>query len=124
MKKLFLITLAVATAFSLDSCKDHDDFEFSGVVIDYEMCTSLMDMGYAVQLSTPDSVGGEYLASDGMKYKNVVVVYRADRMLHDKDSIGGRIYWDLGHSETECNYHYRESTGDVPEASFSKIIEY
>lgn len=114
MKKLLLIPFLML-AFG---CKNYDDFAFSGVVVDYEMCQSMFNMGYAVMLTSPDTIGGTYITQEGKTYENVVVIYGSDRLLHPNDSISGRIYLDPLFSKTECNYHYDR---DVPEAVFTEL---
>lgn len=117
MKHLRLLPLLLLLA----ACNNYDDFAFSGTVIDHELCTSLMDMGYAVQLDDPDSVGGDYLASDNKVYHNVVVCYQPDQIVKLNERISGRIYLDPNHSKAYCNYNYRNSTGEVPEARFTQL---
>ncbi len=106
------------TLFLLVSCVHHDDFDFTGVVVDYEFCQGAFEMGYAVSLMSPDTIGGDYITQEGKNCKNVVVVYGADRILHPNDSIKGSIYLDPNYSKTTCNYHYDR---DVPEAVFTKL---
>lgn len=118
------ISLALAFAFSLAcaSCiNTYDDFEFSGTVVGMEMCTSAVDIGYAISLEVPDSVGADYTASNDSIYRHVVVVYNADRRLRYGDRVSGRLYLDPHHSEAECYYHYRSTTGEVPEACFTRL---
>lgn len=109
---LFLVVL-------LSSCVKHDDFDITGTVVDYEECNGIMEMGYAVELSSPDSIGGDYTTHDHQTFHNVVVVYGADRILKENSKISGRIYIDNNYSESTCNYHYRDR--DVPEAVFTKL---
>ena len=116
MKKIAIIAF---TALLFASCNNYDDFEFSGVVVDYEECSlNFGSFGYAVQLTSPDSIGKPYLTRDSIVYENVVVIYGADRMLHDKDEIYGRIFLDPKYSKTECVYHYLR---EAPEARFTKL---
>ena len=122
MKRNIILSSLLLCIAALTGCvNNYDDFEIAGKVIDNEYCTSIQDMGYAVQLTSPDSVGGDYKASDNKVYKNVVVVYGADQIIKTNKNISGRIYLDPRHSESECNYHFREQTGDVPEACFTKL---
>ena len=119
-KTLLLPIMLLALAFA--GCKDnYDDFEFSGTVVAMETCTSMNDLGYAVSLSNPTDIGGDYKVSENETHHNVVVVYRADRMLKNHDHISGRIYLDPNHSKALCNYNYRSTTGDVPEACFTQL---
>lgn len=103
------------------SCKPKNQLQFSGTVVAYELCTSHSDLGYAVQLSSPDTLGGKYVLDDSMQYDNVVVVYGADRQLHDGDRISGAFCLDNGYSKAYCSYHYRDTRGDVHEARLTKL---
>lgn len=115
MKKWVLISLL---AVSLGACIDHDDFDIVGTVVDYEPCQSAYEVGYAINLRSPDTVGGRYLTQEGKCYDHVVVVYGADRLLHPGDSISGRIYLDPKFSKTQCMYHFER---EAPEAVFTKL---
>lgn len=119
-KPLLSLPLIFCTIVSCTP-RHEDEFEFAGVVVDYELCTSIQDLGYAVQITSPDTIGGTYLTQHGQHIDHVVVIYNSDRMLHENDSIEGRIFFDLNHSKANCNYHYRETSGDVPEACFSQV---
>ena len=121
MKRFYFLLLTSYFILTLTACNNFDDFAIEGKVIDHEMCTSVMDMGYAVQLDEPDSVGGTYLASDNKVYRNVVVVYKADQIVKRGERITGRIYLDPNHSKAYCNYNYRNATGEVPEACFTQL---
>lgn len=116
MKKLLL---AVIITIFAASCVKHDDFEITGTVVDYEECNGLYEMGYAIELSSPDSIGGEYTTHDGEKYNNVVVVFGADVVLKHNSRISGRIYIDNNYSASTCIRHYTDR--DVPEAVFTKL---
>ncbi|MBP5326533.1 MAG: hypothetical protein J6Y98_01300 [Bacteroidales bacterium] len=117
--KYRFITLVVLTIGLLVSCADHDDFDFTGTVVDYEMCNGISEMGYAIALSSPDNIGGNYVTRENEEYSNVVVVYGSDRMLKSKAQVSGRIYLSPNYSQTECSYHYTDN--DVPEAVFTKL---
>lgn len=121
MRKNLLLLLALLAM--LASCKPNvDDFAFEGTAIDFEMCTGTQDVGYAIQITSPDSLlGGTYLASDGKQYQNVVVLFCADRIIRNGAQVEGRMFFDNNYSSAYCNYHYRSSRGDVPEGRFSKI---
>ena len=116
MKKTIIISAAI---FLFAACNNYEDFEFAGTVIDYEMCNGISDLGYAIDLSSPDTIGGDYTNRESETYHNVVVVYGADRMLRSGDKVSGRIYLDPNYSKTECSYNYTDR--DVPEAVFTKL---
>jgi hypothetical protein len=114
MKKILIIT----TALFFAACNNYDDFEFTGKVIDYEQCDGA-SLGYAVTLTSPDTLGGEYHTHSGNIYNNVIVIYGADRLLKENDNISGRIYLDPNYSKSECTWHYTD--WEVPEAVFTKL---
>lgn len=116
MKKLFF-ALGIAALFA--GCIHHEDFEFAGTVVDCEACTS-MEMGYAVALDFPDSVGRDYVTSENTTYHNVVVIYGSDRILKQNQDISGKIYIDNDHSDAYCSFHYRH-INDVPECLFTEL---
>lgn len=115
MKKILLLA---GLALMASSCVDHDDFAFSGTVVDYEECTSMFDFGYAIALTSPDSIGSDYVTRTGETYKNVVVAYGADRILKEDEQLSGRMYLDPNYSRTECNYHYDR---EAPDARFTEL---
>ena len=114
MKKLIII----AAIFLSAACNNYEDFEFTGQVVDYEQCDG-SSLGYAVTLTSPDTIGGEYHTRDGEIYQNVVVIYGADRLLKEDQIISGRIYLDPNYSKSECTWHYTD--WEVPEAVFTKL---
>lgn len=119
--KHILPTLALV-ALLFVSCKDYDDFDFSGQVIDVELCTNIQDVGYAVELASPSDLGGDYLADDSLVHHNVVVIYGADRRLKSNQHISGKIYLDNNYSKATCSYHYSGRRVDgVQEACFTKL---
>ncbi len=118
MKKTLLLTVVLLLT---TACTHKDDIAFSGIVIDYELCTSDSDLGFAVQLQSPDTLGGTYYTGTNDKYENVIVIFGNTKRLHDGDHISGRLYIDPGYSDGYCNWHYRESRGDVPEAVFTEL---
>ena len=110
----------VAALAMMVACSDkHDDFDFTGIVVDYEECNGIQEMGYAVELSSPTSRGGSYTTREIKNYDNVVVIYGADRLLKANSKISGRIYIDNKYSKTTCSRHYTDR--DVPEAVFTKL---
>ena len=115
MKHCIIIALA---SLLYVGCNNYEDLEFTGIVVDYQECTGITDLGYAIKLSAPDTIGGEYMTRDTVLYNNVVVVFGADRFLHKGDNVSGRIYLDPNYSKTECYYHYNQN---VPEARFTKL---
>lgn len=114
--KIFIL---FATLSLISACTKHDDFEFTGIVIDYEECNGLLEMGYAVALSSPQNIGADYTSRNNQLFHNVVVIYGADRLLHEDSQISGRIYIDNNYSKTTCSRHYTDR--NVPEAVFTKL---
>lgn len=125
MKKTFHIkwVWAVVAVLSLSACVHPEDFAIVGTCIDFEFCSSLsgQDAGYAIELSSPDTIGGAYIDSDGKEHQNVIVCFGSDRYLRVGDALYGRVYEDPGYSKAYCMYHYRNSRGDVPECVFTQI---
>lgn len=115
--KILALGILAATLL-LASCRHYDDFEIAGTVIEQEYCTSMQNRGYAVALSSPTGIGGSYTNDSGDTYDNVVIIYKADRILKKNASITGRIYIDNNFSAAECSYHYDR---DCPEAVFTKL---
>ncbi len=111
--------IAAAALLLLAACSNYEDFEFTGKVVYYEICNGISDLGYAVTLSAPDSIGGEYTTRERKTYQNVVIIYGANRILKEGDQISGRIYLDPNYSKTTCSMHYPDR--DVPEAVFTKL---
>lgn len=105
----------------LTSCNDYDDFGFVGNTVDIEFCTGPMDLGYAIQLVSPDTLGGRYTCDDGTVYDHVVVVYASSKALKKGQHVEGRMYIDNNFSTAYCNYNYRNARGDVPEGVFTQI---
>jgi hypothetical protein len=65
----------------------------------------LIDFGYVVNLDTPDSIGGEYV-SDGITYKNAILLYRTKARYGSGEKISGTMYLDDNYSRAYCQYHF------------------
>jgi spore coat protein U-like protein len=110
MKRLTIL-LAALTLLMVSCGKRTDTFAFSGTVIGYYNCTlnsasiSEMDFGYVVNLDTPDSVGGEYI-SNGVTYKNAILLYRTRARYGEGETISGTMYLDDNYSKAYCQYHF------------------
>ena len=90
------ILFMAAAVFSFTSCKNYDDFEIAGTVVEQEFCTNLQNRGYVVALSSPEGVGGSYVCDDGSRYDNVVVV----RTMSKSSALAGmRIGYAFGSEE-------------------------
>lgn len=105
-------------ALVLGGCIHYDDFEFTGTVIDYEFCSSYTDYGYAIQLSSPDTIGGTYTTQNGDVFNNVVVLYQSPLLLKHNQHVSGRMFLDPKYSKTECNWHYDR---DTPEGRITDV---
>ncbi len=117
MKRLSTLIIGLFLA-SLTSCIEHDVFEFTGTVVGYQPCENLYNFGYAIALTSPDTIGGQYWSEDTVLYQNVVLVFGADRMLHPNDKVKGKIYMDPYFSKSQCNY---SNTQEIPEAVFTEL---
>ena len=96
----------------LVSCgKNENTFDFSGKVVGYVDCTlnptsiSEMEFGYIVALDSPDSVGRDYTASDGIVLHNCVILYRTKARYYDGDPISGSMFFDDRYSRAYCQIH-------------------
>lgn len=127
MKKTIigLLVALLCGGICLTSCKKNvDDFDFTGVVIGVRDCSSMsmsiseLDWGYEVEITSPEGVGVEYFDQEGVKHKNVVVLYGTKTRLSDKDKLSGRMYMDENYSRSYCNIHFSDN---VPEAVCSEL---
>lgn len=112
MKKVSLL-FAMAVALLLASCgKNKDAFEFEGTVRGFVNCTmatatiSEMDFGYVVEVSSPDSIGADYVNSEGKVLHNCVVLYRTRTRIYEDEPISGEMYLDDKYSRAYCSYHF------------------
>lgn len=121
MKRVLFLLTVLTLLFPC--CKRPDSFAFSGKVVDLEFCTSGGDVGYAIQLASPDTLGGYYINSKGEQYDNVVVAWESPRPIHIDDTVSGRMYINDKYSKAYCNFYsyYRESRGDVTECCFTDV---
>ena len=79
-QKASAIILFISVMTLLCSCNSGiDEFKFKGYVVGAEMCTS-SQIGYAIAIVTPDSIGATFNTSVG-KYENVVMAYKASRIV-------------------------------------------
>lgn len=111
MKKYLIIILMVPLLMC--GCKKKvSDFPFEGKVVGMVQCTMMTtsiseyDIGYIVNLTVPDSVGGDYMADKNVLYHNCVILYHTRSRFYDGDSIKGRMYLDDKYSAAYCNYHF------------------
>lgn len=100
MKKTALFAI-ITTFICLGACnRDIDEFRFTGKVVGGELCSS-SQIGYIIDLITPDSIGKAYTNSNG-SYKNAVMAYRASRILHEGDTIYGVAYTTESYAALNC----------------------
>ena len=118
-----IVTMAAIAwgCLTTGACVHPDDFEIVGECIDVEFCTSVMDAGYAIALEAPEGAGGDYIDSEGVQYHNVIVCYGGNKKIKIGNKVEGRVYEDPGYSTAYCNFHFRDSRGDVPECIFTQI---
>lgn len=74
------------------------------------MCTS-SQIGYAIAIVTPDSIGATFNTSVG-KYENVVMAYKASRILQRGDTIYGVAYLTKSYAALNC---YGVNDNGLPE---------
>ena len=95
----------------LAACTKHDEVDFKGTIIDTRECTlsyTLPDVGYLVELSTPENYGSDYTLKDGTTYHNVVILYDPDCLLYLHDDIKGSFYLDDEYPRAHCSVHWND----------------
>lgn len=110
VNKTFPVLIFIAL-FLFNSCnRDVDEFRFTGHVVGSQLCSS-SQIGYAIDIIEPDSIGKPINIS-GIQYQNVVMAYRASRILHQGDTIKGVAYITKSYAELNC---FGISEYDLPE---------
>ena len=99
MKKALLLALTVFLAATACN-RDIEEFHFTGRVIGGEMCSS-SQIGYVIDILSPDSIGGSYTGVGGSS-NNAVMGYRASRILHNGDTINGVAYITESYAALNC----------------------
>lgn len=109
MKK-YLLFLLIPLLFC--SCKKKTDtFEFKGKVVYFLECTGMVtsiseyDMGYIINLQTPDSIGADFTVNN-TTHHNCVILYHTRSRFQNGDVISGRMYLDNKYSAAYCNFHH------------------
>lgn len=106
MKKILFVSFAVL-ALMLVSCKHHEEFEFSGKVVGYEICQSMNDFAYLVSLESPSDIGDSIMVvEDSTRRGHVIAVYQSPRILKIGRHISGTIYMDDNYNRAHCYKHY------------------
>ena len=109
--KRYCLILTLLTLLMVSCGKRTDTFAFSGTVIGYCECTmptasiSEKDFGYIINIDKPDSIGGQYI-TDGVTYKNAILLYRTKARFADGEKISGTMYLDDDYSRAYCTFHY------------------
>ncbi|MBP5547971.1 MAG: hypothetical protein J6X58_03645 [Bacteroidales bacterium] len=94
-------TVALAATLLFAACNnDIDEFRFKGHVVGAEMCSS-SQIGYVIDILSPDSIGGEILL-DGATYRNAVMGYKASRILHQGDTFYGVAHFTESYAALNC----------------------
>ena len=126
--KFFFIASALCLA--LASCKNHDEFDFAGTIVGYEICQSeIGDFGYLVSLDSPSDLGDSIMiVEDSTRHGHVIAIYQSPRQLKVGRHISGTIYLDSKFSKAHCyrTYTYRDLASDkdisLQEAIFVKVV--
>ena len=121
MRKTMAIALATA-CMTLMSCVEHEEVAFDGIVVGGRNCSPTLfdqNMGYIIQLTYPQDVGGSITNENGQKMENLVVLYEPDRLIRVDDHIRGSFYLDDKYSRANCALHYSEI--DLPEGVFTQV---
>jgi hypothetical protein len=110
VNKSFPVLIFIALFFFNSCNRDVDEFRFTGHVVGSQLCSS-SQIGYAIDIIEPDSIGKPINIS-GTQYQNVVMAYRASRILHQGDTIKGVAYITKSYAELNC---FGISEYDLPE---------
>lgn len=120
MRKTMAIALATA-CMTLMSCVEHEEVAFDGIVVGGRNCSSTLfdqNMGYIIQLTYPQDVGGSITNENGQKMENLVVLYEPDRHIMVGDYVHGTFYWDDKYSRSNCTIRWDE---DLPEGVILEV---
>ncbi len=107
----------------LAACTKHDEVDFKGTIIDTRECTlsyTRLDLGYLVELSTPENYGSDYTLKDGTTYHNVVILYDPDCLLYLHDDIKGSFYLDDEYPRAHCSVHWND-IDNIPIGVFTSV---
>ena len=125
MKRIFFLLMVSAPVWVLTSCKPKaDEFAFDGKAIYRVECTlmsqsiSEQDWGYVLELSAPDSLGGDYYDVHGEVHHNCIVLYRTRYQFTENDRVSGMMYLDEDYSRSLCAYHHHLG---LPEGVCTKL---
>lgn len=117
MKKILFLALA-ASMLAVACNRDIDEFRFTGKVVGGKMCSS-SQIGYVINILSPDSIGKAYTGADGT-YSNAVMAYRASRLLKDGDTIYGVAYLTESYAALNC---FGIIDNDLPEVILLSVDE-
>ena len=85
----------------LGACnRDIEEFRFTGHVVGAEMCSS-SQLGYVIDIFTPDSIGNRYSSADGT-FEHAVMGYKSPKLLHHGDTISGVAYFTESYAALNC----------------------
>ena len=97
VRKILLASLVLlATACN----SDVDEFSFTGHVVGADMCSS-SQIGYVIDILSPGGVGIPATIG-GTKYDNLVMGYRASRILHQGDTVNCVGYTTKSYAKLNC----------------------
>ena len=122
-KGLTSLKLFIAMALLATSCSKHDEIDFKGTIIDTRECTLSYvrpDLGYLVQLSSPENYGTTYTSQYGETYNNVVILYDPDCLLYLHDQIKGAFYRDDEYPRSKCSLHWND-LDNIPVGVFTAV---
>lgn len=122
-KTLVLITIAL----TLSACVKHEEVSFSGQVVGIRNCTLSMtdaNVGYIVQLETPENIGGTAVSSDGQDtMRNLVVLYDPPKIMQVSTRLHGSFYFDEKYSKAKgCISWNDNNIGNLPEGVFTEVV--
>jgi len=106
MKKILFASFAVL-ALMLVGCQHHDEFEFAGTIVGYEICQSMSDFAYLVSLESPSDLGDSIMiVEDSTRRGNVIAIYQSPKILKIGRHISGTIYINNNYNAAHCFKHY------------------
>ena len=107
----------------MNACSKYTEIDFSGVVIDTRACSNSVvkpDLGYLVNISSPDSIGSSYTLANGTTYRNVVILYAPDRLIYLGDHLSGSFYFDDEYPRANCSIHWND-IDQIPIGVFTAV---
>lgn len=117
-----LLPLGLLLALLSTACIEHEEIAFEGIVVGTRSCSGIImdsNTGFLVKLTSPDSVGGTLVSTEGEVMDNVIVLYEPPRLIYVGDRIHGTFYVDDKYSRANCSVVWSDM--ELPEGVFLKV---